>query len=55
MYGGQQLLRVPQAGHPPEDPERGGLGPGHVLLVAPAAELHGELELLTEQTQDFSS
>ncbi|CAF88336.1 unnamed protein product, partial [Tetraodon nigroviridis] len=42
VYGGQQLLRVPPAGDPPEDPERRGLGPGHVLLVAPAAELHGE-------------
>lgn len=41
VYGGQQLLRVPQAGHPPEDAECCGLGPSHVLLVAPAAELHG--------------
>lgn len=41
VYGGQQLLGVPQAGYPPEDPERCGFSPSHVLLVAPAAELHG--------------
>lgn len=46
MHGGQRLLRVPQAGHPPEDAQRRGLGPGHVLVVAAAAELHGVYELV---------
>lgn len=44
VHCGQQLLRVLQTGHPPEDPERRGFGPGHVLLVPPAAELHGVCE-----------
>lgn len=46
VYGGQRLLRVPAASHPPEDPERRRLRPRHVLLVPPAAELHGTALLL---------
>lgn len=41
VHGGQRFLRVPQTGDPPEDPERRGFGPRHVLLVPAAAELHG--------------
>lgn len=41
VHGGQRLLRVPEAGHPPEDSQRCGFSPGHVLLVTAAAELHG--------------
>lgn len=41
VHSGQRLLRVPQTGHPPEDSQRRGLGPRHVLVVAAAAELHG--------------
>lgn len=47
VYSGQQLLRVPQAGYSPEDPECCGFSPSHVLLVTPAAELHGAWELRT--------
>lgn len=41
MHSGQRLLGLPQAGHPPEDSQRCGLSPGHVLVVAAAAELYG--------------
>lgn len=54
VYGGQRLLRVPPAGHPAEDPQRRGLGPGHVLVVPAAAELHGVcVEICVRCTQSM--
>lgn len=40
-----QRLRVPTPGHPPQDAQRSGLSACHVLVVAAAAELHGEPEI----------